>query len=142
MAQAQTGNAVKVHYTGKLNDGTVFDTSQERGPIEFTIGEGKLIADFENAAVGMEVDESKTITIPADKAYGPRQEERIVPVSRDQVPPDMELNVGDTIQVGTRDGQQMLVTVAGLDDQTVKLDTNHALAGEDLTFEITLVEIA
>ncbi len=142
MAKAKTGDVVKVHYTGKLDDGTVFDSSVEREPIEYTIGEGQLIPDFEKAPVGMEVNESKTITIPAENAYGPRQEERVVPISREQVPPDMELKVGDTIEVGASDGQRMLVKVAEMDEQTVKLDTNHALAGEDLTFDITLVEIA
>ena len=141
MTKAKTGDVVKVHYTGKLDDGTVFDTSVEREPLQYTIGEGQLIPDFENAAVGMEVDESKTVTIPAEEAYGPRLDERVVPISRDQVPPDMELKVGDTIEVGTRDGQRLVVKVADLDDETVTLDTNHMLAGEDLTFDITLVEI-
>ncbi|NLK42436.1 MAG: peptidylprolyl isomerase [Planctomycetes bacterium] len=138
--KAKTGDVVKVHYTGKLDDGTVFDSSIEREPIQYKIGDGQLIADFENAAVGMEINETKTITIPAENAYGPRLDERIIPVSLSQVPPDMELKVGDTIEVGTRDGQRLLVKVVGLDDENVILDMNHALAGEDLTFEITLVE--
>ncbi len=138
--KAKTGDVVKVHYTGKLDDGTVFDSSIEREPIQYKIGDGQLIADFENAAVGMEINETKTITIPAENAYGPRLDERIIPVSLSQVPPDMELKVGDTIEVVTRDGQRLLVKVVGLDDENVILDMNHALAGEDLTFEITLVE--
>lgn len=140
--KAQAGDVVKVHYTGKLDDGTVFDSSVEREPLQYKIGDGQLIPDFENAAVGMEVNETKTIMIPAENAYGPRLDERVIPVSRSQVPPDMELKVGDTIEVGTRDGQRLLVKVAALDDENVTLDTNHALAGEDLTFDITLVEIA
>ena len=141
MAQAKTGDIVKVNYTGKLKDGTVFDSSLERDPIQFTVGSKQLIPDFEKAPIGMEVNESKTITIPADNAYGPRMEERIISVSRTQVPPEMVLKPGDSIEVGTQDGQRIAVKVVKLDEETVTLDTNHALAGEDLIFDITLVEI-
>lgn len=142
MTQAKTGDTVKVHYTGTLDDGTVFDTSAEREPLEFTLGEKQMIPGFENGVLGMKVDESKTVTIPCEEAYGPHHEERIIEINRDQVPADMKIEIGQVLELASQDGQKVIVQVKELTDETVKLDANHPLAGQDLTFEIKLVEIA
>ncbi len=141
MAQAQTNDTVKVHYTGRLNDGTVFDSSVEREPLQFTLGEGQVIPGFENAVIGMTAGESKTVTIAADQAYGPRRDDLILAVERDQFPPDITPEVGQQLQVRQTNGDVALVTVAEVGEAAVKLDANHPLAGQDLTFEIQLVEI-
>ena len=140
-AQAKDGDTVKVHYTGKLEDGTVFDTSIERDPLQFTIGEGQLIPGFEQAVVGMSPGESKTVEIPADEAYGPYREEMVLVVDRDQLPPDLQPEVGQQLQMRQEDGQIILVTVIDVSESSVTLDANHPLAGQDLTFDIQLVEI-
>ena len=138
--QAQIGDTVKVHYTGTLDDGTVFDSSLERDPLEFTIGEGKLIPGFEEAVIGMSEGESKTVEIPADKAY-PYNEELVFVVDRDQLQPDLQPEVGQQLQFQREDGQIVIFTVIDVSELSVTLDGNHPLAGEDLTFEIQLVEI-
>ena len=142
MAQAKTGDTVKVHYTGKLNDGSVFDTSEGREPLEFKIGGGQVIAGFDEALSGMEVGESKTVTIPADKAYGPHQQEMVMVVDRSKLPDELEPQMGQQLQVGQPDGQTFVVTVAAISGEEVTLDANHPMAGKDLTFELQLVEIA
>ena len=142
MAQAKTGDTVKVHYTGKLDDGTVFDTSADREPLEFKIGEGQLIPDFEQAVVGMNAGESKTIQIPSDNAYGPHHEEMIMVVDRKEFPQDLEPKVDQRLQVRQPDGQEFVVTVTAVSETNVTLDGNHPLAGKDLTFDIQLAEIA
>ena len=141
MAQAKNGDTVKIHYTGKLEDGTVFDSSDGRDPLEFTLGEGQVIPGFEEAVLGMTANDSKTMTIPSDNAYGPRREEMVVEVDRDQFPPDVAPEVGQQLQMQRPDGQKMVVAVAEVSESTVTLDANHPLAGKDLTFEIKLVEI-
>lgn len=142
MAQAQRGNTVKVHYTGKLDDGKVFDTSANRDPIEFTIGEGRVIPGFENGVLGMSPGESRTITIPSDEAYGPHRDDMVVEVERKHLPPDLEADVGDQLQMRQADGQPVLVTVADVGDKRITLDANHPLAGKDLTFDVELVEVS
>lgn len=141
MAQAKKGDTVKVHYTGKLDDGTVFDTSAEREPLEFQLGEKQMIPGFENGVMGMEVDETKTVKVPSDEAYGPHHDERIIEISRDKVPEDINLGVGQMLELAGEDGNKVIVTVADVKDDTVTLDANHPLAGQDLNFEIKLVEI-
>ena len=141
MAQAKKGDTVKVHYTGKLDDGTVFDSSLKREPLQFTIGEGQLIPDFEEGVVGLSPDESKTVNIPADKAYGPHHDEMIMEVSREQFPKDLEPRVDQRLQVSQPDGQSFVVLVTEVSETSVTLDGNHPLAGKDLTFDIQLVEI-
>ena len=141
MAEAKNGDTVKVHYTGKLDDGTVFDTSIDREPMQFTIGEGQLIPDFEQAAVGMNPGESKTIQIPAENAYGPHHQEMIMEVERSQFPEDLKPEVGQQLQVRQADSQDFVVTVMAVSDSKVTLDGNHPLAGKDLTFDIQLAEI-
>jgi FKBP-type peptidyl-prolyl cis-trans isomerase 2 len=142
MAPAKTGDTVKVHYTGKLNDGTVFDTSADRSPLEFKVGEGQLIPDFEKAIVGMSPGETKTVQIPSDKAYGPRREEMVLEVGKTEFPEGLEPRIDQRLQVRHQDGQVFEVTVTAVSEASVKLDANHPLAGKDLTFDIQLAEIA
>ncbi len=142
MAQAKTGDTVKVHYTGKLDNGTVFDSSAYREPLEFTIGEGQLIADFEQAVIDMNPGESKTIKIPYDNAYGPHREEMLIVVDRSQFPGDLEPKIDQKLQVRHPDGEESVATVVDVNEANVTLDANHPLAGKDLTFEIQLSEIA
>ena len=140
-AIAKTGDTVKVHYTGKLADGTVFDTSAGSEPLEFTLGQGKVITGFEEAVLGMQVGESKTVIIPVDEAYGPRRDDMILEVSRDELPDDLEPEVGMQLQSSQPDGSVIIFTITEVSDTTIKVDGNHPLAGQDLTFVIELVEI-
>ena len=142
MAQAKTGDTVKVHYTGKLDDDTIFDSSEGREPLQFTIGEGRLIPDFEQAVVGMEPGETKTIQIPPDRAYGPHLEEMVMVVDRHDIPEELKPEVNQRLQVQQADGQMFVVTVTSVSESSVTLDSNHPLAGKDLTFNIQLAEIA
>jgi peptidylprolyl isomerase len=141
MAQAKHGDTVKVHYTGKLEDGTVFDTSTEREPLEFTIGEGSIIPGFEKAVVGMDKGQSKTEVIPTEQAYGPYQEEMVVTIDRKQMPAEIAPEIGQQLNIQQPNGQVLPVIITDVSDATVTLDANHPLAGEDLTFDIQLVEI-
>lgn len=140
MAQAQAGDTVRVHYTGRLDDGVVFDSSQGSDPLEFTLGEGQVIAGFDRAVTGMSPGETQTVTIPVSDAYGERREEMVQTVGREQFPAHVEPEVGQRFQVSN--GQQMaVVTVTEVSADGVTLDGNHPLAGQDLTFELSLVEI-
>jgi peptidylprolyl isomerase len=141
MTQAKQGDTVRVHFTGKLNDGTVFGTSADRDPLQFTIGKGRILEGFQQAVVGMNAGESKTTKIPAEEAYGAHDEEMVLVVDRKQIPEDIEPEVGDELTIRQPDGETFLVTVAEVSDSGVTLDANHPLAGEDLTFDIQLVEI-
>lgn len=142
MAQAKKGDLVKVHYTGKLEDGTEFDSSVEKEPLEFTIGNGEVIPGFELAVSGMSPGESKTVTIPSEQAYGPHQEGMVAVLERKDVPADLELTVGNQLEVSQEGGDSFLVLVTELSETTVTLDANHPLAGKPLVFEITLLEVA
>ena len=141
MTQAQVGDMVKVHYTGRLTDGTTFDTSLERDPLEFTLGEGELIAGFEQAVLGMAAGESKTTTIPADQAYGPHHAERVIDVERHHLPSDLQPEIGQQLQMTRPDGTTLSVMITTVTETQVTLDANHPLAGQDLIFDITLVDI-
>ena len=141
MAQAQVGDLVRVHYTGRLADGTIFDTSMEREPIEFTLGGGELIPGFEQAVLGMTAGESKTATILADQAYGPHRTERVIDVERHHLPPDLQPELGQRLQMTRPDGTTITVVVTATTETQVTLDANHPLAGRDLIFDIMLVEI-
>ncbi len=141
MVQAQLGDTVKVHYTGKLGDGTVFDSSAERDPLEFSLGEGRVIAGFEEAVVGMSPGDSKSANIPADQAYGPYRQEMVMVVDRQQIPADLSVNVGQQLQIRQKSGEAIPVIVTDVSGSKVTLDANHPLAGQDLTFDIRLVEI-
>jgi len=138
---AKDGDTVKVHYTGTLDDGTTFDSSLEREPLEFTLGAGQVIPGFEEAVIGMQVGQSKTVTIPSEEAYGPYTEERVMVVERDQLPEDLEPEVGQRLQTQGADGRIIVVVVTEVTETTITVDANHPLAGKDLTFEIELVEI-
>jgi peptidylprolyl isomerase len=141
MEQAKNGDTVKVHYTGTLDDGTVFDTSLGRNPLQFTLGEGQVIPGFEQAIVGMSPGESKTAEISVDGAYGPHNEEMVVSVDRSDFPNNIEPRVGQMLQLHQPSGQRIAVTVIEVSESSVTLDANHPLAGQDLTFDIQLVEI-
>ncbi|MEW6299093.1 MAG: peptidylprolyl isomerase [Thermodesulfobacteriota bacterium] len=140
MVQAKQGDTVKVHYTGTLENGTVFDSSEQEA-LQFTIGQGQIIPGFEQAVIGMHPGDEKTITIPADKAYGPYRPEMVAWVERTQFPEGLQLEIGQLLQVRQREGQTFVVKVTELSDSQVKLDANHPLAGKDLTFAIHLIEI-
>lgn len=141
MQKVEKGNTVKVDYKGTLEDGSVFDSSEGREPIEFEVGSGKMIAGFDAGVVGMAVGEKKTINIPADEAYGQPREDMVAVLGRDEVPVDFKLVVGMVLQMRAEDGRAMTVTIKELTDEKVTLDGNHALAGKDLTFDIEIIEI-
>ncbi len=141
MAKASTGDTVKAHYTGKLDDGTVFDSSREREPLEFTLGDGQLIPGFEEAVRDLEEGEATTVTIPPEEAYGPRQDEAVIEVPRAELPDEIEPQVGMQLQVQAQGGEVFPARIAAVAEETVTLDGNHPLAGEALTFEIELVEV-
>jgi len=142
MTQAQSGDNVKVHYTGKLQEGDVFDSSEGREPLEFRIGDGKVIPGFEQGVVGMEIGEKKQISISPEEGYGVRNEELVAVIKRELLPSDIDTSVGQQLQVKQKDGTaiQLVVTAATEDDVT--LDANHPLSGKTLLFDVELVEIA
>ena len=141
MQQAKEGDVVKVHYTGKLTSGELFDSSTNRDPLEFTIGAGQMIKVFDAALPGMLVGDKKTINIPAADAYGERSEDAIINFPKENVPPDMKLEPGMTLTLSNQAGQPIPVIVIELTDDAVILDANHFLAGKDLIFDIELMEI-
>ena len=141
MSAAKKGDKVAVHYTGTLGDGTVFDSSRDRQPLEFTLGSGQVIAGFDSAVEGMAPGETVTTTIECERAYGKRDEELVIQKPRMQIPSSVTLEVGRRLQARSQEGQVTRLTVTAVTDETVTLDANHPLAGQDLTFEIELVEI-
>jgi len=141
MSEVKKNDTVKVHYTGKLKDGKVFDTSEGKDPLEFVVGEGRLIKDFEEAVIGLKQDESKTITIEAANAYGPKRKDLVFKVENDKLPKDITPAVGMKLVSEDPDGRKNVVTITEIADDHILIDTNHPLAGEDLTFEIKVVEI-
>lgn len=141
MSQAKSGDTVHVHYTGKLEDGTVFDTSEGRDPLTFELGKKMVVPGFENAVTGMEVGEKKTVSFPSEEAYGPRMDQLVFTVPRENLPPGYDPQQGQMLRMETKDGRQMDVMVMEADDAGVRLDANHPLAGKDLTFDVELVEI-
>lgn len=138
---AAEGDTVLVHYTGTLEDGTVFDSSLGGDPLEFTLGAGSVIPGFENAVYGMKKGQSKTFTIPAEEAYGPRDEALIMVIDRDKLPAGLNLSIGSQMTVTLTNGNQTTAIITEITETTVTLDANFFLAGKDLTFEITLVDI-
>lgn len=139
--EAKKGNSVKVHYTGKLKDGTVFDSSKDREPLEFTLGEGMMIAGFENAVVGMQPGDKKIAEMPVDEAYGQPREDMLIEIEKAQVPEDIKPEVGMQLSMSNAEGQPVPVKIAEVKDSTIILDANHPLAGQDLVFELELVEV-
>jgi peptidylprolyl isomerase len=141
MNHATHGNTIKVHYTGSLLDGTVFDSSKKREPLEFQIGSGHLIPGFENGVIGMAVGDTRRVTIPDMEGYGPKNKDLIVKIKRKNLPAGITPEVGQRLQINKPDGQPFGVTVTGVNETDVTLDANHPLAGETLIFELELVEI-
>lgn len=141
MAQAKNGDTVKVHYTGKDEDGTVFDSSLDHDPLQFKIGDGHILPGLEQAVVGMNPGESKTIKIPAGEAYGPYRKEMVVKVGREQFPENVQPDVGQQLELRQPGGQTFVVKVTDVSESSVTLDANHPLAWKDLTFDIQCLEI-
>lgn len=141
MSKVKENDTVKVHYTGKLTNGEVFDSSADREPLEFTLGQGQIIPGFEKGLMEMEVNDKKTINIPSAEAYGERREDMMQEVPKNQLPEDIEPKVGMGLISQTPDGQEMRLTVAEVKDETIVVDANHPLAGQDLVFDLELVEI-
>lgn len=142
MSQAKSGNTVKIHYTGTLDDGTEFDSSAGREPLEFAIGSGQVIPGFDSAVDGMTVGDSKTVTIPAGEAYGERHDQLVQEVPKTALPDDMKPEIGMQLQSQGPDGQVMNLQVIAVEVESITVDGNHPLAGQALTFAIELVEIA
>ena len=142
MSQVKSGDTVRIHYTGTLNDGSVFDTSDGREPLEFAVGSGQIIPGLDKALPGMEVGDKKTVEVPADEAYGPADPNARQQVSRSELPDNIPTEPGTRLQMQAPNGQVVQVTVAEADAESITLDANHPLAGKDLTFAIELVEIA
>ncbi len=142
MAEVKSGDTVAIHYTGTLQDGTTFDSSEGRDPLEFEVGSGQIIRGLDVALPGMEVGEKKVVKIASEDAYGPSNPEMRQSIPREGIPADIPLQVGVQLQMQTPDGQAMPVTVVDVDEATVTLDANHPLAGKDLQFDIELVKIA
>ena len=141
MTQAKNGDNVSVHYTGKLADGSIFDSTIGEDPLEFTLGDGELIDGFEEGILNMSVGEKKTVTLSPEKAYGERSDEMIIEVPLSGMPDDLDYEIGDELEVTTEDDEPMLVVVTELTDESIVLDGNPLLAGETLTFELELVAI-
>lgn len=141
MAQVKKGDKVKVHYHGKLTTGETFDSSEGRDPLAFEVGSGMVIKGFDDGVTGMEIGEKKTIHIPVEEAYGNKNPEMVVKMPKDRFPEDMEVEVGLPLMMSDESGQQFQVVVTDIDEDGVTLDANHPLAGEDLIFDLELVEI-
>lgn len=141
MAQAERGDTVRVEYTGKLEDGTVFDSSEDREPLEFTIGEDEVIPGFEAAVMGMSPGDSATAELGPEEAYGERREDLVFDVDRDEISGEVELEVGDEVELHGEDGSTVPAIIVGLDESSVTLDANHPLAGRTLVFDVELVSI-
>lgn len=141
MQQVKSGDTVRVHYHGKLTDGTTFDSSEGREPLEFEVGSGNVIAGFDSGVTGMQVGEKKTVNIPSDEAYGQVQDDLLMEFPIDRFPADMKPEVGMQLNMSNGSGQNFPVVIREVREETVLLDANHPLAGEDLTFDLELVEI-
>lgn len=142
MEQAKAGDTVKVHYHGRLTDGTTFDSSSGREPLEFQVGSGQVIKGFDDGVSGMAVGEKKTIQIPVDEAYGQKEENMIVEFPKSNFPPELTPELGMSLNMTNGSGQVIPVTIVDIKEESVVLDANHPLAGQDLIFDIELVEIS
>ena len=141
MAIVKEGDTIRVHYTGKLEDGTVFDTSEDGASMEFKVGKGELLKAFEQGVVGMSVGETKTIQIPAEEAYGLRKDEMVFEFDRSRAAENFEAEIGQQLQMYRADGQPVSITVVGKSEKSFTMDCNHPLAGKDLIFDVRLEEI-
>ena len=142
MAQVKSGDKVKVHYHGKLTSGETFDSSAGREPLEFEVGSGMVIKGFDDGVTGMAVGEKKTVNISFDEAYGPRNPDMVIEMPKDKFPKDLDIEVGMPLGMSDPQGQQFQVTIVEIKEDVVMLDANHPLAGQDLVFDLELVEIA
>lgn len=141
MTKVKANDNIKVHYTGTLNSGEVFDSSEGREPLAFTAGAGQMIKGFDDAVIGMELNESKTVTIPSEEAYGPVQDQLIQEIPKSSLPEGLNPEVGQKLSSRYPDGQEVIVEVVKATEDSITIDANHVLAGKDLTFEIKVVEI-
>ncbi|MGD9132641.1 MAG: peptidylprolyl isomerase [Desulfobacterales bacterium] len=141
MVKAKTGDRVKIHFTGKMQDDTVVETSKERGPLEFKIGEGNVISGLEQGIIGMQVGDKKTLTISPQEAFGVPRQELMVELNKDEIPEGIKLAVGIHLDIQASDGQTFKVKVVDVKEDTVTLDANHPLAGVTLIFDVELIEI-
>ena len=141
MSTIKDGDTVSVHYTGTLTSGEVFDSSIERDPLKFTLGKGQLIPGFEHAIMGLSVGEKATTNIPSLEAYGEHNPEMVIEVPMNQLPPELDAQVGMQLQLNQPDGQAIPVQITQIEGETVTIDANHPLAGKDLNFDIEVVEI-
>lgn len=139
--RAKQGDTVKVHYTGKLENGTVFDSSKSKSPIEFKIGDASIIVGFEHAIIGMRRGEAKTVKIHSENAYGPHLPELVSDVEKTQFPEHIKPELGQQLEIRQPDGPSIIVTITKIDDSMVTLDANHPLAGKNLIFDIELIDI-
>ncbi|MFC1607741.1 peptidylprolyl isomerase [Candidatus Latescibacterota bacterium] len=142
MAEAKSGDNVKVHYKGTLDDGTEFDSSAGREPLEFTVGANQVIPGFDNAVVGMNIGDKKTVNIPLDEAYGPRRDDMLAIVDIGQFPENISPEIGQELQLTNENDELIMVKVVEINESDVTLDANHPLAGENLTFDLELMEIS
>jgi peptidylprolyl isomerase len=141
MTEVKSGDVVRVHYTGRLEDGTEFGSSTGQEPLELRVGAGQIIPGLDRCLDGMTVGEHETVTVPVEEAYGPRDERQVHVLPRSAIPPSIQLSVGAPLQATTQEGRQLQLVVTDFDDDQVTVDANHPLAGHDLTFEIEVVEI-
>lgn len=142
MAAVKDGDTVKIHYTGKLSDGTVFDSTREREPMQFAVGSDEIIPGVEKAVVGMKPGESKTIKLAAGDAFGPRQDKMVFELEKEKMPDGLTLEIGRQLQYTPENGPKRVLTIIKVSEKNVTLDGNHPLAGKDLTFDLELLEIA
>jgi peptidylprolyl isomerase len=141
MTEVKSGDVVRIHYTGKLEDGTLFGSSAGDEPLEVRVGAGQIIPGLDSKIEGMAVGEKETVTIPVEEGYGERDERQVEVVPRSAIPPNIELQVGGVLQAQTPDGRAIQLVVKDVDDSQVTVDANHPLAGHELTFEVEVVEI-
>jgi FKBP-type peptidyl-prolyl cis-trans isomerase 2 len=141
MAGARRGDKVKVHYTGTLDDGNIFDTTNDREPLQFTIGDNEIIPGFEQAIIGMNPGDTKVTKVSANRAYGPYRKDLVIDVEKVKIVDNIDPEVGQKLQINQPDGQKFVVIVTDVSESTVTMDANHPLAGKDLSFDILLVDI-
>jgi FKBP-type peptidyl-prolyl cis-trans isomerases 2 len=142
MSLAKNGDKVKVHFTGKLKNGKIFDSSKDSKPLEFTVGAGEMMPGFEKEILGMTMGDSKTFTVLPEEAYGSRREELVATVEKSHFPPDSTPTIGQPLQITLPAGEVLDLLITGIDGDMITIDANHPLAGEALLFEVELVEIA
>lgn len=141
MTTAKSGDLVRINYSGRLVDGTQFDSNDGRAPLEFTLGAGQVIRGLEAHVEGMSEGDKSTVTIPCDQAYGKRREDAVQTLDRSKIPTGLDLAVGSKLQARTADGGLVPISVVALDDASVTVDANHPLAGQDLVFDVEVVEV-